>query len=610
VSASAHVHRDGWARGERGAALVEFAIVFPLLALIVFGIIQFGTTYNNYEAVRQGVRDAAREGVVGQFGTNTNCGLTGLTSANTQTQELMCLTKTFIGVGNSTRVKVLVVDSGLAPPNGALVVCAQYPQPVIDWSDEPVPRREDAAFAGADAHRDCAEPGSRRGRRDGAEWRVVVVVRPQLTRRMRVQGDERGAVLAFVAVTMTVMLGMLALVVDLGVARETRLQSQASTDAAALAAAQDLPNVGDSAAMQSADADQARASALRYARDALFTNGNLPALPTCASGVVTCTAKLGDATLTITTPYGPIDGIANTQLVYVQACRPIPVFFAHIFGVRSRTGCRSSVARKNHAYVIPNPGMVVLQQTNPCTGIDLSGSTGASINSTGSVVVDCPSNPPDTFAGSNAQINATTLYTVGTCTPTSQCTNGATTPVNQLTTPVNDPLAALPALAIGDAGVTTLTTAAFNNLPCLDGIYYVTGNPGSTVSLIRTCPNKTSMEYLTTGIGINDSIKTNIALNPPTNGTYTGISIFLAHGNTATINTTMNNQGSLTTGTIYAPDGSINAPSGNVNITINGQLIVQSVTIKGGGGPKNTALQINPPNGTPSITTNDVGLER
>jgi Flp pilus assembly protein TadG len=69
-------------RGERGAAMVEFAIVFPILALIVFGIIQFGSTYNNYESVRQGVRDAARQGVVGQFGTNTSCGLTGLVYAN------------------------------------------------------------------------------------------------------------------------------------------------------------------------------------------------------------------------------------------------------------------------------------------------------------------------------------------------------------------------------------------------------------------------------------------------------------------------------------------------------------------------------------------------
>jgi uncharacterized membrane protein len=172
------------------------------------------------------------------------------------------------------------------------------------------------------------------------------VVRRELTRRARATHDDRGVVLPFVAITLTLMLGTLSLVVDLGVARETRLQSQASTDAAALAAAQDLPNVGDSAATQSSDADKARVSAFRYARDALFTNGNLPTLPTCTSGVTTCTATIGDVTLTVTTPYGPIDGIDAHQLVYVQACRPIPVFFARIFGVRSRTGCRARTQKQ------------------------------------------------------------------------------------------------------------------------------------------------------------------------------------------------------------------------------------------------------------------------
>jgi Flp pilus assembly protein TadG len=112
--------------------LVEFAIVFPLLMLVIFGIIAFGSAYNNYESVRQGVRDAARQGVVGQYGSNTSCDLTGLTSANTQTRELMCLTKTLVGLGNNTRVKVLVVDAVTAPPNGALVVCAQYPQQSVN----------------------------------------------------------------------------------------------------------------------------------------------------------------------------------------------------------------------------------------------------------------------------------------------------------------------------------------------------------------------------------------------------------------------------------------------------------------------------------------------
>jgi Flp pilus assembly protein TadG len=49
-----HTFRDG----ERGAAAVEFAIVLPLLIVLVFGIVQFATAYNRV----QGLHAAAREG--------------------------------------------------------------------------------------------------------------------------------------------------------------------------------------------------------------------------------------------------------------------------------------------------------------------------------------------------------------------------------------------------------------------------------------------------------------------------------------------------------------------------------------------------------------------
>ena len=50
---SAHRRDD-----DRGAAVVEFAIVLPLLVLLVFGIVQFSIAYNR----QQGLHAAAREG--------------------------------------------------------------------------------------------------------------------------------------------------------------------------------------------------------------------------------------------------------------------------------------------------------------------------------------------------------------------------------------------------------------------------------------------------------------------------------------------------------------------------------------------------------------------
>jgi len=46
--------------GRRGAALVEFVIVVPLLLLLVLGIMEFGMTMHDYIMLAQGAREATR----------------------------------------------------------------------------------------------------------------------------------------------------------------------------------------------------------------------------------------------------------------------------------------------------------------------------------------------------------------------------------------------------------------------------------------------------------------------------------------------------------------------------------------------------------------------
>jgi len=53
-------------RNERGAVMVEFAIVMPLLLLLVFGIIEFGRGYNVKVQLTGSVREAAREVALGR----------------------------------------------------------------------------------------------------------------------------------------------------------------------------------------------------------------------------------------------------------------------------------------------------------------------------------------------------------------------------------------------------------------------------------------------------------------------------------------------------------------------------------------------------------------
>jgi len=70
------VRRDAAGNGsprradDTGASAVEFALVVPLLIMLVFGIIQFGMTFAQILSLNNASRQAARVGVVGL----NNCG--------------------------------------------------------------------------------------------------------------------------------------------------------------------------------------------------------------------------------------------------------------------------------------------------------------------------------------------------------------------------------------------------------------------------------------------------------------------------------------------------------------------------------------------------------
>ncbi len=102
---------------ERGAQLVEFALVVPVFLLMIMGIIDFSVTFDHYNAVRSGVSEGARQGVVADFSSS---GCTG-----TSSEQLACLTRNRIGLDASdTKVKIAIPDGyAVGDP---LRVCAMY----------------------------------------------------------------------------------------------------------------------------------------------------------------------------------------------------------------------------------------------------------------------------------------------------------------------------------------------------------------------------------------------------------------------------------------------------------------------------------------------------
>jgi Flp pilus assembly protein TadG len=57
-------------RAERGQALVEFALLFPVMALLFFGIIQMGFLFGGQIALINSVRDATRYASTAAVGSN------------------------------------------------------------------------------------------------------------------------------------------------------------------------------------------------------------------------------------------------------------------------------------------------------------------------------------------------------------------------------------------------------------------------------------------------------------------------------------------------------------------------------------------------------------
>ncbi len=104
--------------GAAGAVAIEFALILPVLCTLVFGMIDYGLWLNDSLTVRQGVREAARRGVVENY-AGSSC-----PTASSDMAKLACITRDQIGsVGGPTYVKIIVPSTGWKR-TAPLTVCA------------------------------------------------------------------------------------------------------------------------------------------------------------------------------------------------------------------------------------------------------------------------------------------------------------------------------------------------------------------------------------------------------------------------------------------------------------------------------------------------------
>ncbi len=91
--------------------MVEFALVLPILLMVLFGIIQFGLTFNNYVSLTDAVRAGARTAAVSRLAPDPTGDTVSKVKASTDL--------------DSTKVNVTVTSTWLHGDD--VVVKATYP---------------------------------------------------------------------------------------------------------------------------------------------------------------------------------------------------------------------------------------------------------------------------------------------------------------------------------------------------------------------------------------------------------------------------------------------------------------------------------------------------
>ncbi|MCX5779944.1 MAG: pilus assembly protein [Firmicutes bacterium] len=116
-------------RDQRGQALVEFALVVPLLLILMFGIIEFGMIYFDQLVISNAVRGTARLVAVQNVGNTAaiTSKVLSLTTFSTTEKNKVVITSIVYTQSDGTTI---AADRAHAPL-GTIKIAAKYPVHII-----------------------------------------------------------------------------------------------------------------------------------------------------------------------------------------------------------------------------------------------------------------------------------------------------------------------------------------------------------------------------------------------------------------------------------------------------------------------------------------------
>jgi len=397
----------------------------------------------------------------------------------------------------------------------------------------------------------------------------------------------RGIAIAYIAVILSVLIGVVGLAADTAYVFLTGHQLQNAADAAALAGAQEV----------GFNTTTAISNAVSIAAANMVAG--VPVQLNSATDVQVGNYVRSTATFTANTaPYNACKVTANRTSGSLGGS--LKLIFGPIFGIRTSNVTRSAIAVEDVGPA--GVGLLVLSPSGSTVVLSGGGSSGYAIVVTGAnMVVDSNSSSAIVWSG-HPYISATGLLISGndTAVNTGDIYPGGTALLNQ--TPLADPYASLAAPAkpsntistvvLSGSSPTTLqpgyysggiTASGSGPITLASGIYWIDGG----INLSGSAPmNATAgcLIYLHTG-GITMSGSSTFTYAPISSGTYAGFSIYQDRSNSSAM-ALSGSTGVTNAGILYLPDASF-AYSGT-STCMGSQLICKSLTMSGG-----TQININ-----------------